>query len=438
MKKSRKVVIGVAVGLLGLVAAAPWLVPTSAWRVPVEKAASEAVGAPVVIGDLSIAFLPLPHLKLRDLDVGKGALKLSSARAYPALATLFSTPRHIRNVELEKLVVGPLGVELLHKLAERPSAGPAPVTLGRLHAKDVAIVLAAGPLPVVEATVELGEGNLVRTLAVKTADGKARIDAVPDGEGWKLNLNATDWQLPLGPPLKFAELKATGRTEGTRLVLPTIHARLYEGQVDGNAELDWKKGMRLAGQANATGLAIAPLVTALKLKAALSGKLDASGPFKAQAATPAALADAINADIAFNVHDGVLHGVDLASAAKSLFKGGGSGGQTRFDQLTGNVRVAGRAYHLRNVKVASGVLNAGANVDINPARQLSGRVDVDLKGTGGMVGVPLAISGTVGAPVLMPTKGSLAGAAIGSVLLPGVGTAAGSSIGDKIGKLFGK
>ena len=438
MKKSRKVVIGVVVALLGLVAAAPWLVPTSAWRTPVEKAASQAIGAPVVIGDLSIAFLPLPHLTLRDLDVGKGALKLTAVRAYPALSTLFSSPRHIRSVELEKLVVGPAGVDLLQKLADRPSEGPAPVTLGRLHAKDVAIVLAAGPLPVVEATVELGEGNLPRTLALKTTDGKARINAEPDGEGWKLNLSATDWQLPLGPPLKFAELKAAGRADATRLVLPTFQARLYDGEVKGNAELDWKKGWRLTGQANATGLAIAPLVTALKLKAALSGKLDASGPFKAQAATPAALADAINADIAFNVHDGVLHGVDLANAAKSLIKGGSSGGQTRFDQLTGNVRVAGRAYHLRNVKVASGALNAGANVDISAARQLSGRVDVDLKGTGGLVGVPLAVSGTVANPVLMPTRGSMAGAAIGTVLLPGVGTAAGSSIGDKIGKFFGK
>ena len=75
---------------------------------------------------------------------------------------------------------------------------------------------------------------------------------------------------------------------------------------------------------------------------------------------------------------------------------------------------------------------------MSAAKRLSGRVDVDLKGTAGLVGVPLAVAGTVAEPTLLPTKGALAGAAIGSVLLPGVGTAAGSSLGDKIGKWFGK
>ena len=174
------------------------------------------------------------------------------------------------------------------------------------------------------------------------------------------------------------------------------------------------------------------------MKAALSGRLDASGPFKAQAAKPAALADAFNADVAFKVNDGVLHGFDLAGAAKSLLTSGAAGGQTRFDQLSGNLQVAGQALRLRNVKVVSGVLDAKANVDVSAAKRLSGRVEVDLKGTAGLVGVPLALSGTVTEPILMPTKGALAGAAIGSILLPGVGTAAGSSLGDKIGKWFGK
>ena len=65
-------------------------------------------------------------------------------------------------------------------------------------------------------------------------------------------------------------------------------------------------------------------------------------------------------------------------------------------------------------------------------------MEVDIKGTGGLVGVPLAVSGTVADPMLMPTKGALAGAAVGTALLPGVGTSVGTSIGDKIGRFFGK
>jgi phage-related tail protein len=132
----------------------------------------------------------------------------------------------------------------------------------------------------------------------------------------------------------------------------------------------------------------------------------------------------------------VLHGFDLASAATNLLTGA-KGGQTRFDQLSGNALIAGKGYKLRNVRIASGALSAQGNVDVSPAKALGGRVDVELKRTAGVVSVPLAVSGTLSDPMLMPTKGALAGAVAGSVLLPGVGTAAGASVGDKIGKFFG-
>ncbi len=126
----------------------------------------------------------------------------------------------------------------------------------------------------------------------------------------------------------------------------------------------------------------------------------------------------------------------LASAAQSLLKASGGGGNTQFDQLSGRVKLQGRAYKLQNV--TSRVLKAHGNVDISPAKQLSGRIDTEIKGTAGLVGVPLAVSGMLNRPILQPTKDSIAGAMVGSVLLPGVGTSIGSSVGDKIGMMFGK
>ena len=438
MTRSRKILLGVAASFLAMAALAPWLIPTSAWRTPVEQAAAKALGAPVRIGDISVFLLPVPHVTARDVEVGKAALRLQSAAIYPQWSSLFAAPRHLRRVELGKLEIAPAGIELLQKLADTPAVGPPAVTVGQVRARGLAITLATGTLPDLDAQVEMGADSLPRAVELATTDGKARLKVLPEGSAWNLDFAATDWQLPLGPPLKFALLKVGGRVEGARLLLPAIDANLYGGQVKGNAEVEWQKGLRIAGQAAVSGLDIAPLLQALKVKAALSGRLDAHGPFKAQAANPAGLAAAFNADVAFKVNDGVLHGFDLAGAAKRLIGSGAAGGQTRFDQLTGNLQVAGPALRLRNVKVVSGVLDAKANVDVSAAKRLSGRVEVDLKGTSGIIGVPLAVSGTVAEPTLLPTRGALAGAAIGSVLLPGVGTAAGSSLGDKIGKLFGK
>lgn len=438
MSRSRKIGFAVAAAILGVAIVAPWLIPTDTWKAPVEALASKVLGVSVTIARIDVALLPTPHVTLRTLDAGGGAIKVGVARAYPQLASLWSAPRHVSRVELDSVEVAPQGLDLLQALAGAKSESPPAVTVGKVQLNDLRVTLAAGALQPSRVTVELGEGNAPRSLKLQTLDHTMLVEAQPEGKAWRLEIRSAGWQPPFGPKLKFAMLAGSGTVDAERLSLAKFHAQLYGGDVEGSVDLGWANAWRLDGKVHVEGLDLAPLLAALGVKASLTGRLSASGPLRAQAPKPAGLADALRGDFAFEVKDGVLHGFDLATAAKSLIKSGTSGGQTRFDELRGNAQVAGRAYKVRNLKVTSGVLDAHAQVDIAANRQLGGRVDVDLKGTAGLVGVPLAVSGTLADPVLAPTRGALAGAAVGSVLLPGVGTAVGSSLGDKIGKLFGK
>jgi len=72
-------------------------------------------------------------------------------------------------------------------------------------------------------------------------------------------------------------------------------------------------------------------------------------------------------------------------------------------------------------------------------RRVEGELTVDL--AGGLVGVPLKVSGPLGQPQVTVPKGAVAGAAagaaIGTAVLPGIGTAIGAGIGAAVGKLFG-
>ena len=443
MKLRSKIVLATVAALFGIAAAAPWLIPSSAWIPRVEAEAAKRLGAPVKIADIRVALLPLPHVSLHGLDVGDGAINAALIAVYPRLATLFADKRVLRSIELEQVVIARNGVDLITALAAKPGSGGAVVEIERVRLSNFQVELAGGKLPALNADIALNLGAVPPALSVQRAlvtsvDGKAKLALVPDGKEWNLTLDASDWVLPAGPALRFNHLKAGGRVSAGKLALNEIAATLYGGTLNGKAELAWPKNWQLKGDAKLAGLDIMPLTQALKVKAALSGKLDAAGPFSAQAAKPAGLADAINADIGFEVRNGVLHGFDLASAAQSPLKGGAGGGSTQFEQLTGKVKVQGRAYKLQNVKVASGVLKAQGNVDISASRQLSGRIDTEVKGTAGLAGIPLAVSGTLDKPVLLPTAGAMAGAAIGSVLLPGVGTSAGAAVGDRIGKMFGK
>ena len=431
----------VVVAVFGVLAVAPLLIPVGVWIPRIEAEAGRQLGTPVRIAGLRAALLPLPHVSVQGLDIAGGAIFAGSIAVYPRLASLLSEKRVVRRIELDQVVVSRNGADLLAALAgKKDGTGGAGLEVEHLRARNIQIELAAGKLPAFSADITLNGGAAipVESALATTMDGKAKVALVPDGRDWKLTFEANDWQPPLGPALHFNSLKAGGRLSGAKLVVTDIAGALYGGKVAGKAELAWQKNWRLSGDIRTEGIDIMPATQALKVKAALSGKLDASGPFSAQAAKPAGLVDALTADIGFDVRNGVLHGFDLASAAQSMLKGGAGGGSTRFDQLTGRVKVLGRAYKLQNVQVTSGVLKAQGNVDISASKQLAGRIDTEVKGTSGLVGVPVAVSGTLDNPVLMPTKGSMAGAVIGTVLLPGVGTSVGSSVGDKIGKMFGK
>ena len=459
MNKRLKYTLAAGAALLLLIVAVPWLVPTSAWLGPLQEQAGKRLGTKVVIGDLRLALVPLPHLTASKIDIGEGAIRVESVTLYPELTTLFSSVRKIRSVNADKLMVSRKGVDMIAALAAAPGGATAaagnaaasdaksgaatndgdgrpPVEVGKLRLRGAEVELASGKLPPIDLDLEMEGLRLVNAL-VSIDGGKAKLQVEPKGEGWDVALTASNWVLPVGAPVKFDSLKANGRATKEGVSLPEITGKLYGGELRAKADLGWQKNWRLGGNAAINHLDIMPALQSMKLKAALSGRLDASGPFSAQATKPAGLMDVLSADFTFNVKDGVLHGFDLASAATSLLTGA-KGGQTRFDELTGHALIAGHGYKLRDVHVVSGVLSAKGNVDISPAKQLGGRVDVELKRTAGVISVPLAVSGSLSDPTLMPTKGSLAGAVAGSVLLPGVGTAAGASLGDKIGKFFGK
>jgi hypothetical protein len=154
-----------------------------------------------------------------------------------------------------------------------------------------------------------------------------------------------------------------------------------------------------------------------------------------------ALVNALRSDTRFTVTGATLHGLDLVRAVSTV--GLSSGGLTQLDTLAGQVATRGKAIQLSNLVASSGLLAATGEVAISPSRALSGRVRVDVTrgATAGVVGVPLAVGGTLDDPEVTLTRAALLGAAIGTAVMPGVGTGAGANLGDRLGEglkdLFG-
>jgi hypothetical protein len=143
----------------------------------------------------------------------------------------------------------------------------------------------------------------------------------------------------------------------------------------------------------------------------------------------------------FSVRNGVLYGVDLQKAATTFITTDeAKGGETRFDELSGQLAMDRGAQYFTNLKIKSGTLGATGNVTISPRKELSGRINAELK-TVKMTAasIPLDVSGTVDSPVVFPTAAFLAGAAAGTAVLgPGLGTSVGATVGGWAEGLFGK
>lgn len=422
--------------LSALAAVLPFLIPVKHYIPTLAKLASERLGEPVSIRDLRFALLPLPSVTVEDIRIGpEQEVRIGSVSVHPDLASLASKVKILRRVEVEGITVDRA---LLDRLPKWMAAGEGPKTvlIQRIEARHVNLALGDfrwGPL---EAEAVLGEGGL-RVAEMGTADRSLRVTLKPGEEGYAVDLAAHNFTLPVKPALRFDALQGSGTLTAAGLTLPHLEGKLYGGELVAQSDIGWKDGLRIAGEARVSDVEIEPIVKLMGQSASVSGRLHASGRYALAAQEASHLADSLRAQFRFEVKRGVLYNFDLASAVRALSRDGTRGGQTTFNEFSGNVILVGRNVQLRDVKVASGLLRAQGDVDIAASRKLSGRVNVEMKGTASLVSVPLEVAGTLQDPVLFPNRAALAGAAVGTGLMgPGLGTTVGAKAGEALDRLF--
>lgn len=196
--------------------------------------------------------------------------------------------------------------------------------------------------------------------------------------------------------------------------------------------------MQVKGSFELQQVELRNLVPILSPGTRVSGRLTAKPVFTAAAKDAGSLMASLRLATPFEVQNGVLSGVDIQKAAMTLGKQGSSEGETRFDQLAGHLALEQSTYKFTQLRIASGVLGAEGHVGISPKQALSGRVTAQVQALGASAGVALNVGGTVQSPTVMPTGGTIAGAALGTVVLPGIGTGVGAKAGQLIEGLFGR
>lgn len=437
--KRGAIVLGI---LLAVLALAPLFFSLDDYIPYIEREASAKLKEPVQIQSLRASILPVPHLTVNGIAVGKAAdIKVGRVTVTPDVLSLLGSVKTIRSIEIEDLVLGEKAFEKipLWTQSDRPKA-PAQIRVRNIRL-DGAIVQvgkrAFGPLDAKISTTDAGDPQ---EAAISTRDGALKAILRPEQGRYLIEVSAKKWKLPLGPPVLFDELVIKGVAGLEDASVKELNARLYGGTVRGSASLRWQKGLQLTGRFDVQQIELKNLVPLLAPGSRMSGKLNAKPVLSARAANAAQFASALRVETPFNVQNGVLYGVDIQKAATRIITQEPAGGETRFDELSGQLVMERGAYRFTQLKIASGALAASGNVTIAENKALSGRISAEVKAANlASASVPLNVSGTVQNPVVLPTGGTVAGAAVGTAILgPGVGTSIGAKVGEWTENLFGK
>ncbi|MBK9160332.1 MAG: AsmA family protein [Nitrosomonadales bacterium] len=239
-------------------------------------------------------------------------------------------------------------------------------------------------------------------------------------------------------PLRFKEIRSLVSVRPERLEMRDLKVKLYGGELSGTVSIN-RSDTLLDAEIAVSNVAMQPLVEALTNEVLFTGNMDSKAKFSMRLDAFERFPENMKLAGEFHLRNGMLSKVDLVQAASSSGTANAKGGKTGFDDLSGLLNIDAGGYHFRRLKISSGSLSAEGKIDISPSLQLNGMLDTDVKGTIGLVSMPMVVAGTLDDPVVRPSGSAMAGAAVGTALLgPGIGTAVGIKVGGFLNKLFGK
>src|SRR6266481_871883 len=472
--------------VLILAAIVLYLIPLNSYIPAAEKLLTEQLHETVNIQQLKLAPLPLPHLALLGVHVGsKPGVSLQSIKAELDMLDLLSGKLAIRSIVLQDGTASFAQIQKLIATLTNAPATSSSVAVHEVQLSGINLTMPKMSFGPIEGKIELDEAGKPQQLWFAMNEKKISVTILPLPEQrFSVLVNAHAWTVPQFPKILLGNLKLQGQmdsgasTKGknafqfsgdahishlqlrvaskakrplefdeinthivfraAQLDFSKLEAKSYGGGLTGSATLNFDKSSLIA-DASVYEVAMQPLVQAFSNELLFSGDLNGTVHLGVPLNSHGQFLGGLQLESQLSLRNGAIGKVDLVQAANILGKNTGKDAATGFDSLTGLLNIDACGYHFRDMKLASGVLNASGKIDIAPDSQLSGALDANIKNTVGLVSVPMVVTGTASAPVVRPTKSSMAGAAVGTAILgPGLGTAAGIKVGGFLNTLFGK
>jgi hypothetical protein len=352
-----------------------------------EKSAQAWLGLPVKIGSVNLTLLPLPQLKFQKVVIGRDPqLRAAVIKATPEPETLLDDRATLKSLALENVTVPKEFLAVL--LQDKP--GRKGLGVRQITATGLKIDAPELGLPALDLEASFSPDGALKS-ATFSNGGQLSVKVEPRGGRAAVEISAAALPLPVGVDFGLSDFSAKGTASPGELALANAEGRAFGGRIFGTLRLRWSSGWNLDGDLSARQMdadkVAGPLVGA--------GTLQGRGKLSMKGLLPERMVLNSQLDGSFTIQKGSVSNVDMTR----LLQGSGSGGgMTPFSEMSGDFSADPNRLLVRNIRLAAGLLSGQGQLEMDPQRNLSGRMQIELRAQSVQARSTLNVTGTLTNP----------------------------------------
>ena len=408
---SRRWPIVVFLALFGLVAIAGLALmffPLNYYLPDVEAALAQASGQSAKVSDIRISLYPKPGLFLSNVRLGdeldEKSVRMAELRLLPEVGSLLQPKKIFSHLYLSGVVLpveAIAGFPRIFDALARPSSlfGVRQIFFDRTD-----LDLHRLSLPALMGEVKLTQDGRFESLVLHLPDRSLQIEAKPLLGALEVTLEGFGWRPSPDSAFIFDSLNLKGQLEGAVFSVNSMNLRLFDGLIHGLVRLHAGQQATVEGEIGFERINAKRFGVALGIGPQFEGEINGTLKFLAAADSWPAIFTQMRSEGQFSIGRGSLGGFDLTEAARRSSSSPVHGGITRFEQLQGNFKMTPENSVFSNLTLNSGLMQSVGQITVGKDLQLSGTMEVQMRGTVNQIHVPVLISGALSAPLLQIGK----------------------------------
>jgi hypothetical protein len=359
-----------------------------------ERAAQAWLGQPVKIGSVNLSLLPLPQLKFEKVVIGKEPqMRVAVIKASPEIGSLLEDRVSLRSLALDNVT---LPREFLAVLLQ-DKGGRGALGVEHITARGLKIDAEELGLLPLELDARLAPDGGLRSATISNSERQLKLTLEPRGGKAAVEISSNTLPLPIGVDFGLNDFQAKGILTASELALTSVEGRAFGGRLFGNARLRWSGGWSLDGDLSARQMDAARIAAPLLGAGTLQGR----GTFSMRGLLPERMVLNSQAEGSFTIQKGTISNVDMTR----LLQGSGSGGGTTpFSEMSGNFSADPNRLLVRQIRLAAGLLSGAGQIDMDSQKNLSGRMQIELRAQSIQARATLGVAGTLTNPQFRRTN----------------------------------